>query len=128
MAKKPQDPLPQPDDQNNPKKKKAQPAVPEDSDSAIDFGTPHQGELSSDISVIEWASLVEEPQPESGSQPKVDSPSDADLFAQMSDQPVTPVSEEDVAELLAEADFQFEDEPAPAPAPARPETQLAPVP
>ncbi|MFO0927030.1 MAG: hypothetical protein U0736_08305 [Gemmataceae bacterium] len=87
MAKKPDDPrrpLPGDPDDRNPKAKK--PPEPTDSDSAINLGEPApEGDLSG-ISVIEWASLVEEPAGGTGaSSVKIDSPSDAELIAQLSD-------------------------------------------
>lgn len=94
MAKKPDDSRrPHPDDPNDPRAAGTPRPAPEDtdSDSAINLGEHiASGDLSG-ISVIEWASLVEEPKPAGGaSQVKIDSPSDAELIAQLSDQAAPP--------------------------------------
>lgn len=96
MAKKPDHPRrPQPGAPDDPKKPQPpQPPEPADSDSAINLGEPGEGDLSG-ISVIEWASLVEEaPAPTGASHVKIDSPSDAELIAQLSEPaPLPPAGE-----------------------------------
>src|SRR5262245_37653443 len=62
-------------------------------DSSVDFSLPGGGEGVdlSGVSVIEWASLVQEPggrASDSGIRSKSASPSDADLLAQLSEPPV----------------------------------------
>lgn len=119
MAKKPDDSRrPHPDDPNDPRTAGTPRPAPEetDSDSAINLGEHiASGDLSG-ISVIEWASLVEEPKPTGGaSQVKIDSPSDAELIAQLSDQPAPPPTAPSVEEdVLFEEDVPAATTPASA--------------
>lgn len=118
MAKKPDDSRrPHPDDPNDPRAAGTPRPAPEetDSDSAINLGEHiASGDLSG-ISVIEWASLVEEPKPTGGaSQVKIDSPSDAELIAQLSDQPAPPPAPSLDEDVLFEEDVPAATTPASA--------------
>ncbi len=124
MSNKPDDPRrPNPDDKpSSAAPPKSHPGADKSADpgseSAIDLGKLGEGEVSG-ISVIEWAALVDDPV-SSKSKVRIDAPSDMDLLGQLADKAElpkgTPLAEEDIAELIAEAEaeapFRLEDESA----------------
>ena len=122
MSNKPDDPRrPNPDDKpssaapSKPNPGADKPAVP-GSESAIDLGKLGEEEVSG-ISVIEWAALVDDPV-SSKSKVRIDAPSDMDMLGQLADKAElpkgTPLAEEDIVELIAEAEaeapFRLENE------------------
>jgi hypothetical protein len=111
--------------------KKTTPSSPLPSDEAIDLGIPGEGGELSGISVIEWASLSQGTRNTSTpSQPGVESPSDADLIAQLADRkdaaPSTIIARsDDMAAALSEP-LSGSHPPAKAPA-TMPEVALPPA-
>src|SRR5829696_9177420 len=104
MAKRPDDPsAPPPDDAGTPESQPhplGEKQPPAESDSGIEFNPPAAGSVeNSGISVIEWASLVEEPQPPSDPnlKAKLESASSAHLLP---DEPA--VMDEPLPEAIVE--------------------------